>query len=294
MLEEMDGDLQTLQTTTNLWTRPVLLWKCYQQGLAAIHELHRLGWVHRDIKPENFMYKLSGTNNKNDVRLKLGDFGFIANVSQPRIGTTCTPAYASPWLIMFECYAMEEMKRYKSSQQCNNVPPPPGFETEKNNKPSKSFYPYCKEDDLYSYALTWFNLIVCGTTPMSDPLKTAIDENQLTHIIRNFQKDSTSNNYWCAVQMYQFYSNSYVGWCKQLRSISQMLHVQDVRLFILQQIQHILQNYQLDSYMSLPLGQKSDVDYIFRHLRHLYKPTTAVNLVEQCYVLSFKLMDANS
>ena len=71
--------------------------RVFEQLLQAVAYIHRSGIVHNDIKPENILI----TRADNDVRLI--DFGLAdddANYLARTLG--CTPAYASPELLMQE------------------------------------------------------------------------------------------------------------------------------------------------------------------------------------------------
>jgi len=77
--------------------------KYYQQIIAGLEYLHRLGIVHRDLKPENLL--LDSRNN-----LKIVDYG-LSNLYNPDqlLKTACgSPCYAAPEMIARKLY--EPMK----------------------------------------------------------------------------------------------------------------------------------------------------------------------------------------
>jgi len=70
--------------------------------LVAIYALKRLGIAHRDVKPANiFMVRSSSHENKNDARVKLGDFGMAAFVGADNklYGRCGTPGYVAPEIL---------------------------------------------------------------------------------------------------------------------------------------------------------------------------------------------------
>ena len=69
--------------------------------LVAIYALKRLGIAHRDIKPANIFMARTLAENKNDIRVKLGDFGMAAFVGGDNklYGRCGTPGYVAPEIL---------------------------------------------------------------------------------------------------------------------------------------------------------------------------------------------------
>ena len=95
VMEYVDGRTLTSFLAEN--PTPAMRRRVFEQLLQAVAYIHRSGIVHNDIKPENILV----TRADNDVRLI--DFGLADDDAHYLARTLgCTPAYASPELLMQE------------------------------------------------------------------------------------------------------------------------------------------------------------------------------------------------
>lgn len=95
VMEYVDGRTLTAFLAEN--PTPAMRRRVFEQLLQAVAYIHRSGIVHNDIKPENILV----TRADNDVRLI--DFGLADDDAHYLARTLgCTPAYASPELLMQE------------------------------------------------------------------------------------------------------------------------------------------------------------------------------------------------
>ena len=73
------------------------------QALTAIEHVHKHGFVHRDIKPENFLVKYLDPSDKQNVLIKLADFGLAREMrdrSTPLTEYVSTRWYRAPELLL--------------------------------------------------------------------------------------------------------------------------------------------------------------------------------------------------
>ena len=84
-----------------------LTFQLFIQVVNAVYFLHKNDLIHRDIKPENILL-FDSPNNKNNILVKLCDFGWCVKLDGESRKTFCgTTEYMSPELIEHKLYSKE-------------------------------------------------------------------------------------------------------------------------------------------------------------------------------------------
>ena len=71
-----------------------------KQILEAVEKVHRMGIIHCDIKPENILLKINIGKNKNDISVKLTDFGSACIKNNPIFTIVQSLFYRAPEVIL--------------------------------------------------------------------------------------------------------------------------------------------------------------------------------------------------
>ena len=71
-----------------------------KQLLEAVEQVHRIGIIHCDIKPENILLKINIEKDKNDISVKLTDFGSACIKNNPIFSVVQSLFYRAPEVIL--------------------------------------------------------------------------------------------------------------------------------------------------------------------------------------------------